>query len=158
MRLFDGQLVESFAVRFGTFDIDDEDVEDFRDGEVLVLVMLATVEGAAIKPLASGNRKRTNNCVVQSMRVAKDEMRDTLADVFHLTTGNDQLPLDMPLPPSHVDVDRDTGEIPPELDEEDDPEQELTPAPRADIPPDMPRGAAGHDEALRSFMDEAATG
>jgi hypothetical protein len=94
LRFFDGQVVGQYRGTLTGFDVEDEDAQHFAADSVLVLVVAATVDGAAIKRTKDGGWLRTNQLTTGVVRVATGEMRDTLIDVFHLTDG-EQLSLPM---------------------------------------------------------------
>lgn len=92
--LFDGFSVEKQKGVVTGFDIEPDDMENYRADDVLVLVMTATVVGGSFKQNASGDWVRTNALKSHQVRVANGVMKDEIVEFFNL--AGDELPFSRP--------------------------------------------------------------
>jgi hypothetical protein len=160
-RLFDGYTVSHERGTLSAFTIEDEDIRHFKADDVVVLVVTATVGGAAFKHDVSGDWLRVNKLTAHEVRVAEGVMKEEIVEFYNL--AGDQLAFARPggsassvssgpaqgsaqSGSTHVDPSVASAGNTPNADEEEDDDQDFS---NGQASPD---GQA--DPVLAAFLNE----
>jgi hypothetical protein len=157
-RLFDGYTVSHERGTLSAFTIEDEDIRHFKADDVVVLVVTATVGGAAFKHDVSGDWLRVNKLTAHEVRVAEGVMKEEIVEFYNL--AGDQLAFARPggstssgpaqgsaqSGSTHVDPSVASAGNTPNADEDEDDDQDFS---NGQASPD---GQA--DPVLAAFLNE----
>jgi hypothetical protein len=110
--------IDRFLAALGSWEIDEEEVDQFRQDTVIVGVFVASVgNGSFSRNKSDGSTMWRHKLEPLSVRVATGEMRDELIEIFHLSSPGDQLSFELGDRPARIPpvaIDADTGEIIPD--------------------------------------------